>query len=115
MGWDYILAIVFTGLAVVFAVLIFLIVLLKIMGRILSAKPVKKAIIVPRKISAPVIQKPKTDDLQVIAVIAAAIEAHCAAHCAMHSGKNIKIISVKKRGSSARSAWGTAGVSESMR
>ncbi|MCL2637325.1 MAG: OadG family protein [Oscillospiraceae bacterium] len=117
MDWSFIFATVITGLAVVFAVLIFLIVLLKIMGVLLTAKPRKKpAVITPRpapviaKPAPPVSVKPKADDLQVIAVITAAIHAYGEA-----SGKKLRIVDVKKRENNARSIWGNMGVIESMR
>jgi sodium pump decarboxylase gamma subunit len=119
MDWSYIFAIVITGLAVVFAVLIFLIVLLKIMGKILYVKPRRKPIIVkpagraalsaPLKF-APVIIKPQVDELQVIAVITAAIHAY-----GEEKGKKLRIVDIRKQENPARSAWGNMGVIENMR
>ncbi|MCL2696805.1 MAG: OadG family protein [Oscillospiraceae bacterium] len=123
MNWSFIFATVVTGLAVVFAVLIFLIVLLKIMGRLLSAKPRKKPApmqIMPRKDSFKLVAParpvtvlkpvPRVDELQVIAVITAAIHAY-----GEQAGKRLRIVDVKKRELNTRSAWGNMGVIESMR
>jgi len=120
MNWSFVLWTVVTGLAVVFIILIFLIVLLTIMGKVFTAK--KKTVIQPAKKINPLpkpyvgdavlsvpkkIETPRVDELQVIAVIMAAIEAY--------GGKKIKVIDIKKREDNARSAWGAAGVYESMR
>ncbi|MCL2077875.1 MAG: OadG family protein [Oscillospiraceae bacterium] len=141
-----IFSIVLTGIAVVFIVLLFLIVLMILMGKLFNTNkkakpiPVKKE---PLKImSAPEISvgKPSsansspstggrvplngtlksphsTEDLkptaEIVAVIAAAVRAYSEA-----SGKNAKIISLRKRETQKpeyRSRWGGAGVSESMR
>jgi len=117
MNWSFVLWTVVTGLAVVFIILIFLIVLLTLMGKVFSAK--KKTVIQPSKTPlpkpviikpapAPIIDTPRVDELQVIAVIMAAIEAY--------SGKKVKITDVTKRDeNNARSIWGNIGVIESMR
>jgi sodium pump decarboxylase gamma subunit len=122
MDWSFILSTVVTGLAVVFIILLFLIGLLVLMGKLLSEKRSRKPVIMPVKpavkIAVPV-QKPatqaapaipKTDELQVIAVITAAINAY-----SEETGKKLKITGIKKREQPARSVWGNAGVYESMR
>jgi sodium pump decarboxylase gamma subunit len=134
MDWSLVFSTAATGLGVVFVILLFLIGLLTLTGWILSPKskrktlpkpqfmPVKKSfklIIQPKATPAPVQAPPqiKTDELQVIAVITAAIAAYSA-----QGGKPLRIVDIKKvRGTgvnaaaNTRSAWGNAGVSESMR
>jgi sodium pump decarboxylase gamma subunit len=116
MDWSFVLATVVTGLAVVFAVLIFLIVLIVITGKTLNAKPRKKpAVITPKPVAvkpAPIVIKPQADELQIVAVITAAIHAY-----GEQAGKQLRIVNIKKRegSDSARSAWGMAGVIENMR
>jgi sodium pump decarboxylase gamma subunit len=114
MDWTFIISTVITGLAVVFAVLIFLIVLIVITGKLLAAKPQKKAaVITPKPLvikPAPVTAAPKADELQIIAVITATIQMY-----GEQSGEQLRIVDIKKRGDNSRSMWGNMGVIESMK
>jgi len=132
--WGFVFSTVVTGLVVVFLVLLLLICLLVLTGRISvrtvksnrprSIKPVQvtpkaaqtvntadapKPFGVPVQSGAPL---SAGDDLEVIAVIAAAIGAYSAAN-----GKKARIVDIQKRetGNNPRSLWGMAGVAESMR
>jgi sodium pump decarboxylase gamma subunit len=116
MDWPFVFSTVVTGLFVVFAILIFLIGIISVAGKILTAKSIKKTVILPAKPArikttkpAPV-AAPRVDKLQIIAVITAAIEAY-----STQTGKKFKIVDIKPRDKTMRSAWGNAGVSESMR
>ncbi|MDR2532453.1 MAG: OadG family protein [Oscillospiraceae bacterium] len=126
MDWSFVLSTVVTGLVVVFLILLLLIGSLALTGKLLAdSKNKKKPALMPVKISfknnlpvksAPVIEKPRTDEKQVIAVITAAIQAY-----GEEAGKKLKITDIKKREprdlqrAPCRSVWGNAGVSESMR
>ena len=120
MDWSLVFSTAGAGLTVVFIILIFLIGLIALMGRLLSPvskRKIQKPQVLPVKnsfklvppvkpVPAVVGRTPRTD-VQIIAAITAAIE--------MHSTGKIKIVSMKKRETSIRTAWGEAGIRESMR
>ena len=71
------------GFGIVFAVLIFICIMLMISGKLLSVKPEaasSKVLTVPEKAKAAVEEKGETDDKEIVAVIAAAISAYEGKH-----------------------------------
>ncbi len=115
-GYNYVWAVVITGLAVVFLALVILIVFVWLMGKIFSIGSDKKKItaepakpIVPIK-TAPV--KPAAvntaDDDEVIAVIAAAVAAMGQAEGKTYKVKSVR--AVNKNNRATRSAWAMAGL-----
>ena len=122
MGGDKLtlsLTVLLTGFAVVFAVLLILIGIIKLYGTIIynlqnkgrhqkKAAPVK-APAVPQKIMTPaaVIESDEEDDDELIAVISAAVYA-------VYSSSQVRIKSIRK--ASVRSnAWRSAGLSDNLR
>ncbi|MDO5559055.1 MAG: OadG family transporter subunit [Oscillospiraceae bacterium] len=124
MEWTYVIAVVITGLAVVFLALILLIVLISLFGKFFDSMEVRKQ----KKISdsqpaqtTPDVQETITDadvqdeddDDETVAVIAAAI-----AMMGAGEGKNYKIKSVKparSKKASGSSVWSAAGLRENTR
>ena len=123
MEMSYVIAVVITGLVVVFLGLILLIAFISIIGTIFrklnqkpkapaksnapaAAKPVPKAVSVPQPAAA----SSGTDDDEIIAVISAAVAMMSAA-----DGKNYRVRSVKAASSkgSIGNAWALAGLRES--
>ena len=124
MEMSYVVAVVITGLVVVFLGLILLIAFISIIGAIFkklsqkgstpaktaapAAKPVPKAVSQP----APAVTAASsgTDDDEIIAVISAAVAMMSAA-----DGKNYRVRSVRAASSkgSAGNAWASAGLRES--
>ena len=118
------LVVLFTGLIVVFAMLIFLTLIIKLYGNIIHGisdkkkKPPRPADFTPAVPAAkPVVPAPLPKPVQVVeegipqevvAAIAAAVE------CTYGSGSCV-VKSVKRAVKSARSAWGTAGLLENTR
>ncbi|MCL1823779.1 MAG: OadG family protein [Oscillospiraceae bacterium] len=126
MDWNMALSTVATGIAVVFIILILLIGMLFLMSKLATIgykptiMPVNKSFTLQKPVYTkpavkpePVpenIDVPEPDDLEIIAVITAAVSAFSAAN-----GKQARIVGIKKRDKQTRrSAWGGAGVSESM-
>lgn len=132
MEGSYVASVVLTGLAVVFLALLLLIIVFKIFGVVFSRKPkakpakrhkaenakpqsVSKATSESSKpVSTPVqsANPPVIEegiDLEVIAVITAAIAAMSAS-----SGKKMRLASVKTSGASRR-AWAQAGINDNTR
>ncbi|MGN0667092.1 MAG: OadG family protein [Huintestinicola sp.] len=125
MEWDYVGAVVFSGLVIVFLGLVLLIAAVKIMGWVFDAlkkpknteKSVKqeasaaKAESVPAPQAAPAAANGISDEI--IAVIAAAVAAIGASE-----GKQLAIKSVRKTGASGRrgrNPWASAAASENTR
>ena len=115
-GYNYVWAVVITGLAVVFLALVILIAIVWLMGKIFSIGSGKKKIsaeqkktIVPAK-TVPV--KTATvntaDNDEVIAVIAAAVAAMGQADGKTYKVKSVR--AVKNNNSASRSAWTMAGL-----
>ena len=133
MEGSYVASVVLTGLAVVFLALLLLIIVFKIFGVVFSRKPkAKTAKRQKAKNSTPVSAVSKATgesnttapatiqssappaiekgiDLEVIAVITAAIAAMSAS-----SGKKMRLVSVKTSGASRR-AWAQAGINDNTR
>ena len=122
MEMSYVVAVVITGLVVVFLGLILLIAFISIIGAIF--KKLNQRGKAPAKASAPAAVKPvpkivsqpaavtaaNTDDDEIIAVISAAVAMMSAAE-----GKNYRVRSVKAASSkgSIGNAWALAGLRES--
>ena len=125
MEMSYVIAVVITGLVVVFLGLILLIAFISIIGAIFkklnqrpkapaksaapaAVKPVPKAVSQP--VAAVAAASFDTDDDEVIAVISAAVAMMSAAE-----GKNYRVRSVKAASSKASggNAWASAGLRES--
>lgn len=123
MEMSYVIAVVITGLVVVFLGLVLLIAFISIIGSIFKSidnkkkaqaeekKPVQKAAPVVRVIT-PAEPAEDSDDDEVIAVIAAAVAMMSAAE-----GKNYRIRSVKAASSRghAGNAWASAAMREATR
>ena len=116
-GYNYVWAVVITGLAVVFLSLVILIAFVWLMGKIFSIGSGKKKItaepakpIAPVKTTAPVNQTVTNaaDNDEVIAVIAAAVAAMGQADGKVYKIKSVK--AVNKNNRAARSAWSMAGL-----
>ena len=124
MEMSYVIAVVITGLVVVFLGLILLIAFISIIGAIFkklnqkpkapaktnapaAVKPIPKAAAVPQPAAA---VPADTDDDEIIAVISAAVAMMSAAE-----GKNYRVRSVKAASSkgSFGNAWASAGLRES--
>jgi len=109
------LTILITGFVVVFAVLLLLILLISLYGKIVSSTLAKKTANVvetPKTENPPVVtaveeEIPEEDDLEIIAVISAAVYT-------MYGEKAVKIKSIKKVPQS-RPVWSTAGIMENTR
>ncbi len=119
VDWIQGISVTFTGIVIVFSMLVLLVFILFLFGKIFAAKPktekvkepkapaVKKATkAVAPAVSAPV---PKSND-EIIAVIAAAV-------ASMYEGTGVKPIirRIKKSGNNARPAWTAAGIFENTR
>ncbi len=122
IDWSFVLAIVFTGLVVVFLALIILIVFLSIMGAIIKfAEKMKNKGKDTSTIEENSHEVTETDVLtssdtsqindEVIAVITAAV-----AYIMTKEGnkKPFVIKSVKKSSNNTRSAWSMAGINENV-
>ena len=124
MEMSYVIAVVITGLVVVFLGLVLLIAFISIIGALFkklnqrakvpakastpAVKPVPKAAV--SQPAAPVAASSDTDDDEIIAVISAAVAMMSAA-----DGKNYRVRSVKAASSkgSVGNAWALAGLRES--
>lgn len=124
MEWTYVIAVVITGLVVVFLALVLLIILISLFGKFFDSMEARKK----NKISesqpvqtAPAAEETvsdeqsadEDDDDEVIAVISAAIAMMSAA-----DGKNYKVKSIKPARSgriSGSSVWSAAGLRENTR
>ncbi len=122
-GWDGTMNVTFTGILIVFAMLVLLVVIILAFGGIMNAVnhkekapkapkvKVEKKKIEKKVTPAPVASAPVTDDDEIIAVIAAAVNAMYEG-----SGKKPVIRAIRQsKQNSARSAWGFAGVFENTR
>ncbi len=110
------ISVTFTGIVVVFGMLILLVFVLFLFGKFFDNKPkTEKA----PKVKAPVVKKevkpaPVAPDVQnneeIVAVIAAAV-------AAMYEGSDVKpvIRRIKKSGGNVRPAWTAAGIFENTR
>lgn len=126
VDWGTVGSTVFTGLAVVFLILIILVVILWGMGKIMSlltgenkkrkVNKVKDTVEIPEPSVFPGLvttddQTEDENDEEIIAVISAAIAAYGAA-----DGKNYRIAHIKKkRVDAGASKWAMAGISENTR
>lgn len=114
MDIGQVLAIVFTGLAIVFIALIVLIVLVASMGKAMNPvkdkkpTPVKNIESSPAKSAVPVIEEGISDE--VVAVIAAAI-----ASISESTGTAYAVRGIKRAAKSGRPAWAVAGLNENTR
>lgn len=127
MEMSYVVAVVITGLVVVFLGLILLIAFISIIGAIFkklnqkgtvpaktaapaAAKPFPKTVVEPAASTVAVVSASGTDDDEIIAVISAAVAMMSAAE-----GKNYKVRSVRAVSSKASggNAWASAGLRES--
>lgn len=121
MEWPYVFAVVITGLVVVFAALILLIIFISALGKLFEASANKKkskelAEIKPepvKAVSQPSAPQPEeiaeeTDDDEIIAVISAAVAMMAASENKTYRIKSVKAV---KNGSS-RNAWAMAGIRE---
>ena len=122
-GWDGTMNVTFTGILIVFAMLVLLVIILMIFGGVMNAFNHKeKAPKAPKvKVEKKKIEKKPApasapsavvaDDDEIIAVIAAAVNAMYEG-----SGKKPVIRAIRQsKQNSARSAWGFAGVFENTR
>jgi len=116
-GYNYVWAVVITGLAVVFLALVILIAFVWLMGKIFSIGSNKKKITpepaktVPVPVKAAPVQPSvvnNTDNDEVIAVIAAAVAAMGQADGKNYKVKSVRAVSNNNRAS--RSAWSMAGL-----
>lgn len=120
---DKMWATLITGLIVVFLILVILVAFLWAMGKLLNLnikKKPKATAAAPVSVPAPSAPAPAPavtaeeyideDDIEIIAVIAAAIAAY-----GEHEGKQYRIASVRKRDRSQRSSWSAAGINENTR
>ena len=123
MEWSYVGAVVISGLAIVFAALIILILLVWIMGKIFDKLNAKKSGGNAKKAPAAESSKPAPvnisaapaadadDESEVLAVIAAAVAAMSEEY-----GTPLRIHSIKRSAVSKRSnAWARAAAGESTR
>lgn len=116
-GADKAMVITFSGLLIVFSVLILLVAIIKLFGVIFSVKP-KKAVekkpivedALKVKTEPPIVEK--SDDDEIIAVISAAVYAFGQEQNKTYSVKSIKPVKTEQKG---RSAWGNAGVMQNVR
>lgn len=106
-----------SGLVIVFAMLILLVVIIALFGKLMSAKAGADKKQIAEKASAPaqVVQKqsvsvPSQDDDELIAVIAAAVDSMYEG-----SGKKAVIKSVTPCSDNTRSAWAAAGLNNNVR
>lgn len=125
MYWDVAVNVTFTGIAIVFAMLVLLVLILMGFGAVMKAvsnsaekKAEKRNKAALAKMaadtydisdSAPVAVESAADELEIVAAISAAI-------ATMYSGSGKKPIikSIKKSGS-RRSAWASAGIADNTR
>lgn len=113
MEMSYVIAVVITGLVVVFLGLVLLIAFITLVGKIFEkidkAKAANTAEALPAPViqAAPAVQVAAGDGDEIIAVISAAVAMMSAA-----DGKPYRIRSVKPAGGkgSSRSAWAAAGL-----
>lgn len=125
MEWNYVGAVVISGLVIVFVALILLIIAVSIMGMIFkqvkkagskkktkSNAPASPAAPAPVKAApVPQIQPAAEDNDEIIAVIAAAVAA-----MSEESGKPLRIKSIKPVGGRVRTnAWASAAAGENTR
>ncbi len=110
------LTILITGFVVVFAVLLLLILLISLYGKIVSSvlekSKAKEITEMPKTENLPEVtlfekEIPEEDDMEIIAVISAAVYA-------MYGEKSVKVKSIKKVPQS-RPVWSTAGIMENTR
>lgn len=110
------ISVTFTGIVVVFGMLVLLVLVLYIFGLLFDKKPKKEKVREPK---APVVKKetkptPAAPVVQnndeIVAVIAAAV-------AAMYEGSAVKpvIRRIKKSGNNVRPAWTAAGIFENTR
>lgn len=110
------ISVTFTGIVVVFGMLVLLVLVLYIFGLLFDKKPKKEKVREPK---APVVKKeakpaPAAPVVQnndeIVAVIAAAV-------AAMYEGSDVKpvIRRIKKSGNNVRPAWTAAGIFENTR
>lgn len=114
MEMSYVIAVVITGLVVVFLGLVLLIAFITLVGKIFekidkskAAKKSEETAPVPAPSAAPAVQAAAGDSDEIIAVISAAVAMMSAA-----DGKPYRIRSVKPAAGkgSSRSAWAAAGL-----
>lgn len=116
---DMMWSTLFTGLVVVFLILILLVIVLWALGKVMNIerKPKKATKGEPQKSAVPApipvpeaVQEVEEDDSEIIAVIAAAIAAY-----GESEGKQYKIASIKRKEKAVRSNWSAAGIAENTR
>ena len=125
MYWDVAVNVTFTGIAIVFSMLVLLVLILTVFGLIMTAisngaarraekrnkaalaKMAEDTYVVPE--NAPVVEDVSSNELEIVAAISAAI-------ATMYSGTGKKpvIKSIKKSGG-RRSAWASAGIADNTR
>lgn len=126
MEWNYVGAVVISGLVLVFLALILLIIAVSVMGKIFDAMAAKKKKAVPEKAPAvvkapaviPLKQAPVANNApvdaedEIVAVIAAAVAA-----MAEESGKNLRITGIRPaaQGKTRSNAWARAAAAENTR
>ena len=110
------ISVTFTGIVVVFGMLVLLVLVLYIFGLLFDKKPKKEKVREPKAPvdkkeakpapAAPVVQ----NNDEIVAVIAAAV-------AAMYEGSDVKpvIRRIKKSGNNVRPAWTAAGIFENTR
>ena len=121
MEMSYVWAVVITGITVVFAGLVLLILFISAIGKIFEAinnskKPKQKTISKSEPVKAvqeavtiqPVPEKTDDDNDEVIAVISAAVAMMAAAENKTYRIKSVKPV----RNSGSRNAWAMAGIRE---
>lgn len=118
---DMMWSTLFTGLVVVFLILILLVIVLWALGKVMNierkpkakkkAEPEKAVAAAPAPVPAPIAEAvEEEDDSEIIAVIAAAIAAY-----GESEGKQYKIASIKRKEKAVRSNWSAAGIAENTR
>ena len=119
--WSTVGIITLTGILMVFAILVILILLFSIMGKVfgnidknkkkqVTDKPTEAKVSEAPKTSAPAVEDFSTNDDEVIAVISAAIAAYSA-----QDGKSYQIKSIRRKDVRTRSAWSMAGIAQNTR
>lgn len=121
---DMMWSTLFTGLVVVFLILILLVIVLWALGKVMNierkpklkkrAESEKAVAAAPAPVPAPApiaeAVEEDEDDSEIIAVIAAAIAAY-----GESEGKQYKIASIKRKEKAVRSNWSAAGIAENTR
>ncbi len=119
VDWNLGINVTITGIVIVFAMLVLLVLILSAFGSIFSKgskvkaeKPAVEPTVVKKetpKVSAPVVANTQNND-EIIAVIAAAV-------AAMYEGSDVQpvIRKIKRSNSKSRPAWTAAGIFENTR